>query len=138
MLTRVDQIQLASGLNAAVGVWLIASPWALGYAMQERESATTSAVVVGLGVAVFGLIRAYGAYRAAWRSVVNVLAGAWLAIAPWMLGYESDAARWNSVLVGVIVVALGVWSAAATLAPPGTRSDGSVGAVRERTPRRGN
>lgn len=41
--------------------------------------------------------------------VVNVLAGVWLALAPFVLGYSwIDSARWNDVLVGVAVAALAV------------------------------
>ena len=41
--------------------------------------------------------------------IVNVLAGVWLALAPFVLGYAwIDSARWNDVGVGVAVAALAV------------------------------
>lgn len=40
-------------------------------------------------------------------SGINVIAGIWLIIAPWALGYSNiDAAVWNDVLVGIAVVIL--------------------------------
>lgn len=38
-------------------------------------------------------------------SMLNVIAGAWLIIAPWALGYsEVVAATWNDVVVGALVI----------------------------------
>lgn len=36
-------------------------------------------------------------------SGVNVLAGIWLIIAPWVLGYTGGDPRWNDVIFGIIV-----------------------------------
>src|SRR5690242_3182825 len=47
-----------------------------------------------------------------WRDAVvvfsglNVLAGVWLIIAPWVLGYEAGDPKWNDVVFGAIVVVL--------------------------------
>jgi len=47
-----------------------------------------------------------------WRSDVitlsglNVLAGIWLIIAPWWLGYNSSDPKWNDVVFGAIVAVL--------------------------------
>jgi hypothetical protein len=47
--------------------------------------------------------------RAGWRdqiitfSGLNLLAGIWLIIAPWVLGYSSSDPRWNDVVFGIIV-----------------------------------
>lgn len=39
-----------------------------------------------------------------WASGLNVLAGIWLIIAPWVLGFSNaQGALWNSIIVGVIV-----------------------------------
>lgn len=44
-----------------------------------------------------------------WRSEIvgfsglNVLAGIWLIIAPWVLGYSTSDPRWNDVVFGIIV-----------------------------------
>lgn len=45
--------------------------------------------------------------RARWASAGNVLAGLWLVIAPFVLNFESqNAAQWNHVIVGAIVLVL--------------------------------
>ena len=36
-------------------------------------------------------------------SWLNVLAGLWLIIAPWILGYQTAAAKVNDVILGVVV-----------------------------------
>ena len=47
--------------------------------------------------------------RGDWRSEIiglsglNVLAGIWLIIAPWVLGYSAKDPRWNDVVFGIIV-----------------------------------
>src|SRR5437868_13716449 len=44
-----------------------------------------------------------------WRSEIvslsglNVIAGIWLIIAPWVLGYSGRDPRWNDVVFGIIV-----------------------------------
>ncbi|HEX5506529.1 MAG TPA: SPW repeat protein [Thermomicrobiales bacterium] len=42
-----------------------------------------------------------GPVRAA--SGLNVLAGIWLIVAPWVLGYTSSEAHWNEVIFGIVV-----------------------------------
>jgi hypothetical protein len=39
-------------------------------------------------------------------SGLNVLAGIWLIIAPWVLGYSARDPRWNDVVFGIIVAGL--------------------------------
>ncbi len=39
-------------------------------------------------------------------SGLNVLAGIWLIIAPWVLGYSARDPRWNDVVFGIIVAVL--------------------------------
>lgn len=47
--------------------------------------------------------------RTDWRSEIvglsglNVLAGIWLIIAPWVLGYSARDPRWNDVVFGIVV-----------------------------------
>ncbi len=48
-------------------------------------------------------------------SWVNVLAGIWLVIAPWVLGYTSTAAKVNDVLLGVVI---GVVALIIAVSPP--------------------
>lgn len=111
MFTAVDRIQLASGLNAMLGAWLVISPWMLSFL--PDQPATGNSIVVGVTIAVLGIARAYGAYRATWLSWLNVLLGGWLVLAPWVLTYAHDAAAPNSAVVGITVLVLAAWSAIA-------------------------
>jgi hypothetical protein len=43
-----------------------------------------------------------------WLSGINGLAGIWMIISPWVLGFSSEArATWSAVIVGIIVLVLG-------------------------------
>ena len=39
------------------------------------------------------------------------LAGLWEVIAPFVLGYTSGTAEYNAIIVGIVLIILGVWSA---------------------------
>lgn len=39
-------------------------------------------------------------------SIINFILGAWLIVSPFWLNYTSTAARWNQVILGIIVMAL--------------------------------
>ena len=108
---NASQVQIASGLNALVGLYEIAAAWILGYS--GLGTPTTNAVIVGIIVAVLAAIRAFGAFGSAWLSWVNVLFGLWLIIAPFVLGY-TGAPRTNDIIVGIVVAVLGAWSALAS------------------------
>jgi hypothetical protein len=64
----------------ALGVWLMAAPQVLGY----HGAARTNDHVVGPLVATFACVAAWEATRSVrW---VNLPLGAWLVLAPWVLG----------------------------------------------------
>jgi hypothetical protein len=52
-----------------------------------------------------------------WRDAVvlfsglNALAGVWLIIAPWVLGYEAGDPKWNDVVFGGVIVILALFRA---------------------------
>jgi hypothetical protein len=112
-------VQVASGLSILLSVWLWVSPWVLIYAGDAGWNSTITAVVIG----VLALIRVLGAHEAAWLSWINVALGAWLVVSPWFVSGYTEAARVNSVVVGVVVAALALWSAVASPRPadPGRR-----------------
>lgn len=41
-------------------------------------------------------------------SLVNLLLGAWFIVSPFWLNYTSGAARWNQIIVGIIIVVFAV------------------------------
>lgn len=107
-----SQIQLASGVNLLAGIWLALAPLFLAYGSQ---AAITSSIVVGSIIAIFALLRLLGGYDLAWMSWMNVVLGLWVIIAPFYFGLAGSPGRfWNSIIVGLLVAALGTWSALAT------------------------
>jgi hypothetical protein len=108
------QIQAVSGLDVVAGIWLLISPWVLRFA-SHAASAPANDVVFGVMIAALALIRASGAYDAAWISWVNAVLGLWVMISPWVLGYAHNrVAMWDNVIVGMVVIVLACWSALAT------------------------
>jgi SPW repeat-containing protein len=53
-------MQWLSGINALAGIWMIISPWVLGFS--GRPQATWSAVIVGIIVLVLGAIRFFSGF----------------------------------------------------------------------------
>jgi hypothetical protein len=87
----------------ALGLWLAVSPWALGYS--HVESATANAAFVGLALALGGHFEAaLCEVSAEW---LNMIAGLWLVLAPFVLGFGGQpAATVNSIAVGTAAAAL--------------------------------
>jgi hypothetical protein len=93
-------------VNALVGVWLILSPWALGF--QGETNALANAVIVG----VLLIAAALGAIFVprAWEEWTEGALGLWLAISPWALGFAGlQNAMISTVASGVVVMVLALW-----------------------------
>lgn len=103
-----------SWTNVAFGLWLTAAPFLLGYSGLAR--AAYEAVLLGIGIASLALWRALGpeTREMAGVSWLVAAAGAWVAIAPFALGYQAaSAAVANDVTVGIVVLGLAIWRAVA-------------------------
>jgi hypothetical protein len=88
-------------VNALLGVWLMASPGMFGYSGTGR----INDLIVGPIVATFAIIAFWEVTRTVGKA--NVALGAWLVIAPWVLGYEENViATVNEFVVGITIVAL--------------------------------
>ena len=84
---------------ALLAAWLIAAPAALGYGGPVR----TNDRVAGPLIAALGFVAAWETTRGArW---VNVVLGAWLIVAPWIVAGPARAMA-NSMAVGVAIVVL--------------------------------
>jgi hypothetical protein len=108
-----DEVAGASGLNVIAGIWLIISPWVLGY---TGPDAMWNPIVFGAIVGILALARAAGAYRAVGLSMLNMAIGVWLFISAFWLA-QSSQASWNVGVMGVVVFVLAAWSVAATREP---------------------
>jgi hypothetical protein len=101
---------LAGRLALGAGVWLTAAPFLLGYSTTGTGfRAYWNDVAVGLAVVAVLLPRVAVPARAATRLVtVTLVLGAWLAAAPFVLGFATVLVRAavNDVLVGLALVVL--------------------------------
>jgi hypothetical protein len=86
-----------------LGLWLALSPWIVGYT--EHESATGNAVFLGLALALGCHFEA--AFDEAAPEWLNLAAGLWLVIAPFVVGFSAvPVATANSIAVGSLVAVL--------------------------------
>lgn len=99
-----------SRLNALLGIWLVMSPFVLGY-FDELAVALSNDMIVGLAVLLLAVGRmSQPAYTSPARAT-NLVLGLWLVLAPFVLGYSEVApAMWNDVIAGCLVSALALWS----------------------------
>jgi phosphoglycerol transferase MdoB-like AlkP superfamily enzyme len=99
-------------LNLLLAVWLFISPWVLAFypaAAAQSVAASWDAWVVAVVVAVFSIAALTKAHPL--EEWVNIIAGAWLFISPWVLGFYAghEVAMWNALLVGAAVFVLAIW-----------------------------
>jgi hypothetical protein len=86
--------------SAALGVWLMFSPSALGATGRAADSDhLAGALVVTWAVIAFGEIARPARF-------LNILLGLWLIAAPWLLSGDTSGSRWNDVVVGAAMVVL--------------------------------
>jgi len=108
------QIATASGLDVLAGLWILISPWVVGF--QMVNSALTNNVLFGIAITVLAAIRFFGAFDLAALSWINALLGVWVLISPWALGFDySHAPMINNVIMGIVVIVLAICSALATV-----------------------
>ena len=94
----------------AFGIWLFFSPYFLDYLSVSGPAAWNSYIfgIVLVVMAGFAL-----ADRRIWEEWVNVVVGAWLFISPFIVGFYGDnAATWNHMILGVLVVIDAIWAIA--------------------------
>jgi hypothetical protein len=114
----------AAGLNVIAGIWLIISPFVLGY---TGADATWNPIVFGAIVAVLALVRMAAGPEAAWVSLINMAIGVWLFLSAFWLASSSQAS-WNVGVLGVVVFVLGAWAAGADRTVCRTRGGSRAGA----------
>lgn len=95
-------------LGVALGLWLIVSPWALGYA-ESSASATMNALF--LGATLIFLEQLNLDVHEDLEEWIDIVAGAWLVISPVALGFaHAGVAALNAVGVGVLAIAFAIWA----------------------------
>jgi SPW repeat len=108
------QARTASGINILLGIWVLASPWVFDY---SERSAVVSSVCVGALVALLAAMRVATLHDSTGLSGINVLLALWTIASPWTCGYAANvAATADNVILGIVIAALAIWSAGATVA----------------------
>jgi uncharacterized membrane protein len=91
-----------SWCNLILGIWLIISPWVIGF---PTSAATGITFVVGIAVLIAAIV-ALSSYEAArgarW---LNLILGIWVVISPWVLRFATSSnATASNVIAGALVV----------------------------------
>lgn len=87
-------------MSAGLGAWLMFAPDFFG----TTGSAAGSDRLIGALVVTFALIAVAEVGRAV--RFLNIPFGAWLVVAPWLLGGFVSGAQWNDVVAGVALILL--------------------------------
>ncbi|HXT11779.1 MAG TPA: SPW repeat protein [Candidatus Angelobacter sp.] len=89
----------AGWVDILFGLWVIASPFVLGFANNLAVRWNNVAV----GVAVVLLIFVAGKGRRLVRGLM-VLLGAWLILSPFVLGFTRTIISWNNLVMGLLII----------------------------------
>ena len=85
---------------AGLGAWLMFAPDFFG----TSGATSNNDRLIGALVVTFALIAIAEVARAV--RFLNIVSGAWLLIAPWVLGGGVTGARWNDVVAGILIILL--------------------------------
>lgn len=99
-----------SDLNVLIGLWLVVSPFVLGFAQSARHAAGND-ILVGLLVAALAAWRVL-AKGGGWTAWTNVVLGFWLMASPTMFNHAAyGVPPANDVLSGLAVTVLAILGA---------------------------
>lgn len=103
----MERVHWQDWASLALGLWLVASPWVLGFS--GNDVATWNAMLFGLGVVALELADVY--YPDPWPERVGALIGVWVAISPVVLGFAGELpAMVSTSLAGVLIVVFNTWT----------------------------
>lgn len=111
-MTARRNAEIATSINIGTGIWLVAAPFVLTYTV--ASGALWNDVVCGVLIVILAGIRRSNILHNVGLSYFNAGIGVWLIVAPFVLGYIDKAAFWNDIIVGLLVLIVGIWSASAT------------------------
>jgi SPW repeat len=110
---RFIPTRLHAPLDYIVGAVLVASPWIFQFS--GDAAATAVSMVLGVGLIAYSLITNYelGVWKVAPMAVhnlIDVVAGALLAVSPWIFGFADKGANYwlPFVVIGVAAIFLGL------------------------------
>ncbi|MBS76685.1 SPW repeat protein [Variovorax sp.] len=93
-------------VNVVLGVWLVVSPWVLGF--QGHALAMWGAIITGLVLGAVALGATF--VPQAWEEWAEAALAVWLAVSPWVLGFGTlEVALVNAVFVAAAILVLALW-----------------------------
>lgn len=96
-------------INALLGIWLMLSPWAVGYS--DDRVALANALVVG--VALVAVAAGAMLVPRAWEEWTEAVLGVWLVASPWVLGFGGLTGAMRAVVAtGAAIMVLALWTLA--------------------------
>ncbi len=107
----MDMKRLRDLLIIALGLWLMMSPRLLHFPIAHAD-ATWNTWMVGIAAILMTAVSRYLVdRRSPWEDLACAALGAWLMIAPWVIGFADRATeRSNSVIVGGLIAVLALWA----------------------------
>jgi hypothetical protein len=103
----MDDAPGISWINILLGIWVIISPFVLGFSQLPRVMWNN--IATGIAVGILAIIRTGMRRQSGW-SWVNVILGIWLIISPLVVAFiTTDTALWNNVILGIIITII-AWS----------------------------
>ncbi len=106
-----SQVKVASGISFLFGIWLIISPFVVGFSTLSAM-AMWDAVIVGIIVAILSAIRFFAPANGTALSWINALLGLWMIISPFVLALSGVAGvTVDFVIVGIAFIVFNVWAA---------------------------
>jgi hypothetical protein len=93
-------------VNAVAGVWLVVSPWVLGF--QGSSPAMWTMVATGIVLGAVALGATFVPKQ--WEEWTEGALAVWLAASPWVIGFAGiEKAMVNAVLVAAVILVLALW-----------------------------
>lgn len=105
-MKSVSWVNVVLGVCVALGVWLIAAPFALGYRGTSIRAAGEDVIlgIVIVGCSLWVALRPDAPAAVSW---LIMLFGVWVVIAPFVLGYRTVTVAFaNDVIVGMLLLIL--------------------------------
>ncbi|MER6347153.1 SPW repeat protein [Streptomyces sp. NPDC001595] len=101
-------VALVDGPVFLLGLYCAVSPWIVHYTTSQPALVPHNLIIgIAIGMLALGFTRApERMYGLSWACCAL---GAWMIIAPWIVGDNPDAGVvWNNIIIGVLALALGM------------------------------
>ena len=106
MAKLLENKHMQDWANLVLAILLFISPWVLGFSTERNPSVNAWISAIVIGALALGAI---GAFRE-WEEWVSLLAGIWVVVSPWILGFAAITfAMWVHVVLGLLVAAAAAW-----------------------------